>query len=274
MAWLWNSMIPEISYTCMFLNLEKEIWDSVEQTYAKAKDTAQVYEVKVKNLVAKLGNKTIIEYANQLKSLWMELDHYRAIKTTCSKDSIILKDHIEKDRVHDFLVGLNSEFDQIRIQIMGKPKVPCFNEVVAIPWLLSRGKQDPLISRRKMACGVLTTISLATLKRSARSYMEDPLKTEIKNGDIKGGDPKKRGQVYVARTNEEGKYEDVCFSQEHIERVRTFYSKLEKPTSVCSLAYSDKDSGRTIGHAKEWNGLYILKNQVCPLAIKFLTLSS
>jgi hypothetical protein len=34
--------------------------------------------------------------------------------------------------VYDFLVGLNSEFDQVRIQILGKQEVPSFNEVIAI----------------------------------------------------------------------------------------------------------------------------------------------
>ncbi|KAJ1401796.1 Retrotransposon gag domain [Sesbania bispinosa] len=111
-AWLWNSMIPEISDICMFLKSAKEIWEAVEQTYSKAKDAAQIYEVKVKTMGAKQGNKSITEYANQLKSLWMELDHYRVIKTRCSEDSAILKEYIEQDRVYDFLVGLNPEYDQ------------------------------------------------------------------------------------------------------------------------------------------------------------------
>ncbi|BAT89059.1 hypothetical protein VIGAN_05274000 [Vigna angularis var. angularis] len=62
----------------------------------------------------------------------MELDHYRVIKAKCTEDSALLKEYIEQDRVYDFLVGLNPEFDQVRIQILGKQKVPCFNEVVAI----------------------------------------------------------------------------------------------------------------------------------------------
>jgi len=53
MAWVWNSMILEISDTCMFLNSTKEIWEAVEQTYSKAKDAAQIYEVKVKTMGAK-----------------------------------------------------------------------------------------------------------------------------------------------------------------------------------------------------------------------------
>ena len=132
MAWLWNSLVPEINDTCMFLKSTKEIWEAVEQTYSKAKDVAQIYDVKVKTVAAKQGNKSVTKYANQLESLWMELDHYRVIKAKCSEDSTILKEYIEQDRVYDFLVGLNPEYDQVRIQILGKEKVPGLNKVVAI----------------------------------------------------------------------------------------------------------------------------------------------
>ena len=116
----------------MFLATAKDIWDAIQQTYSKARDAAQVYEVKVKTIAAKQGSKAIIEYANQLKALWQELDHYRVIKTKCLEDAAVLKDFIEQDRVYDFLIGLNLEFDQVRIQILGKQEVPCFNEVVAM----------------------------------------------------------------------------------------------------------------------------------------------
>ena len=46
-------------------------------------------------MVAKQGDKTVTEYANQLKSLWQELDHYRAIKTECSDDAVVIKEFIE-----------------------------------------------------------------------------------------------------------------------------------------------------------------------------------
>lgn len=46
MAWLWNSMMPEIGDTCMFLTTAKEIWDSTCQTYSKKGDDAQIYKIK------------------------------------------------------------------------------------------------------------------------------------------------------------------------------------------------------------------------------------
>ncbi|KAJ1381714.1 gag-polypeptide of LTR copia-type [Sesbania bispinosa] len=204
MAWLWNSMIPEISDTCMFLNSAKEIWDVVEQAYSKAKDAAQVYEVKVKTLAAKQGNKTVTEYANQLKSLWMELDHYRVIKAKCTEDSTLLKEYIEQDKVYDFLVGLNPEFDQVRMQILGKQKVPCFNEVVAIV----RSEE----SRRGLM------LESQAVENSAMPLNRD------REGGHRGGSSRKGGQVYVAAgTSEENKPEAAAhLNQEEIERVRTF----------------------------------------------------
>ena len=105
---------------------------AIQQTYSKARDATQVFEVKVKTIAAKQGSKTITKYANPLKTLWQELDHYRVIKTKCLEDASILKDFIEQDRVYHFLVGLNPEFHQVRIQILGKQEVPFFNGVLAL----------------------------------------------------------------------------------------------------------------------------------------------
>ncbi|KAK3038071.1 hypothetical protein RJ639_031625 [Escallonia herrerae] len=40
MSWLWNSMLPEISDTFMFLPTSKEIWEAAQQTYSKVRDAA------------------------------------------------------------------------------------------------------------------------------------------------------------------------------------------------------------------------------------------
>ena len=42
MSWLWNSIIPKISDTVMFLSTTKEIWDAMKQTYFKLKDAVQI----------------------------------------------------------------------------------------------------------------------------------------------------------------------------------------------------------------------------------------
>lgn len=62
----------------------------------------------------------------------MELDHYRVIKTGCITYATKLREYIEQDRVYNFLVGLNFDFDHVRVYILGKEKVTNINDAVSI----------------------------------------------------------------------------------------------------------------------------------------------
>lgn len=48
MSWLWNSMSPEISGTCIFLNTAKEIWEAINQMYSKVRYAVKIYEIEAK----------------------------------------------------------------------------------------------------------------------------------------------------------------------------------------------------------------------------------
>ena len=72
------------------------------------------------------------EYPNSLKNLFQELDHYRVIEMKCVEDAEALKNFLKNNRDYDFLVGLNQEFDQIRVQILGKEEMPSLEEVISI----------------------------------------------------------------------------------------------------------------------------------------------
>ncbi|KAJ0085405.1 hypothetical protein Patl1_07178 [Pistacia atlantica] len=111
MSWPWNSLLPEINDTFMFLPASKEIWETAKETYSKVRDCAQIYEIKTKIYGIKQGDHLVTEYANLLKNLWQEMDHYRCIEMRCSDDAATLKNFIQKDRIYDFLAGLNVEFD-------------------------------------------------------------------------------------------------------------------------------------------------------------------
>ncbi|KAL5813378.1 hypothetical protein ACOSQ3_024138 [Xanthoceras sorbifolium] len=134
MTWLWNSMTPEVNDTCMFLATAREIWEFIQQTYSKVKDAvaAQVYEIRTKAMSTKHGNGSVTDYANTLQNLWQELDHYRCVRITNPADTTVVRKMLEQDRVYDFLAGLNMEYDQVRIQILGREEVPPLNVVISM----------------------------------------------------------------------------------------------------------------------------------------------
>jgi hypothetical protein len=179
MSWLWNSMLPEISDTCMFLGTAKDIWDAVCQTYSKVHDAAQIYEIKTKISNAKQENRSVTEYSNFLKGLWQEMDHYHCIKMKCSEDAALLKRFVEKDRIYDFLAGLNVEFDAVRVQILGKEELPSLNETIAII-LAEEGRRGVMIATPALESSALlskpTKISSMEQTTSFGSRQEDSSK--------------------------------------------------------------------------------------------------
>ena len=132
MSWLWNSMVPEISGTCMFFTTTKEIWDVVNETYSKVCDATQIFQIKTRISATRQGDRSITEYANILKSLWQELDHYQCLKMMCSEDAALLKRFVEKERIFEFLAGFNVEYDQKQSQVLGRDELPSLNETISM----------------------------------------------------------------------------------------------------------------------------------------------
>ncbi|RVW34419.1 L-arabinokinase [Vitis vinifera] len=95
MSWLWNSMQPEISRTCMFLSRAKEIWESVYHTYSKVRDATQMFELRQGFTVPKQSILSITEYCNVIRSLWLGLDQYQNLRMQCSIAATIHQEFIE-----------------------------------------------------------------------------------------------------------------------------------------------------------------------------------
>ena len=88
-----------------------------------------IYKIKMKLSMTKQDIMMVIEYYNIMKSFWLELDYYQDFKIQCNDDAVNLKNYVERERIFDFFTGLNIEFDQVRVQILGKESLLSFNEV-------------------------------------------------------------------------------------------------------------------------------------------------
>ncbi|XP_052206803.1 LOW QUALITY PROTEIN: 1-phosphatidylinositol-3-phosphate 5-kinase FAB1B-like [Diospyros lotus] len=132
MSWLWGTMQPEISRNFMFLSTAKAVWEIAQQTYSKLQDASVIFEVKIKITATKQSQLTVMDYYNLMRGLWLELDQYQPIKMVCREDAATLNRIIKRDWIVEFLARLNPDFDQVRVKILGKEKLPNLNEVFAI----------------------------------------------------------------------------------------------------------------------------------------------
>ena len=87
----------------------KEIWVAIHRYHSKKNDRSKIAQLVNKACVLQHGERSILGYANELSTIFSELDHYRPpVHNTGDRDYIIM------DRVYKLLQGLRPEFEGIR----------------------------------------------------------------------------------------------------------------------------------------------------------------
>ena len=131
MTCLINSIQPTIRRTFVLMDSAYEIWIAATQLYSQQDNYAQVYELRKKIRGFFQKDRSLAEYYAELSSLWQELDYYQNFQAYCSPNAMKFQEMITKERVYDFLAGLNMEYDQIRVQVLGCHPFPSVREAYA-----------------------------------------------------------------------------------------------------------------------------------------------
>ncbi|KAJ7949694.1 UBN2_3 domain-containing protein [Quillaja saponaria] len=100
------------------------MWTTLCQTYSQVANDIQVFELRKKLHETKQGELTIAQYFAELSGLWQELDYYQEYQPVHPEDEASYKKVVDKEKVYDFLAGLNLEYDQIRVQVLGRDPFP------------------------------------------------------------------------------------------------------------------------------------------------------
>ncbi|PON67215.1 hypothetical protein PanWU01x14_103900 [Parasponia andersonii] len=66
-----------------------------------------------------------------LKILWQELDLFYEADWGELEDHVKFKTHLDKERLYEFLVGLNRDLDEVRGRILGRKPLPSIGEAFA-----------------------------------------------------------------------------------------------------------------------------------------------
>ncbi|GMI85118.1 hypothetical protein HRI_002181000 [Hibiscus trionum] len=101
MAWLINSMESHISRTYLLFKTVEEMWNAVKENYSD------------------MGN------ASQELDMYYEADWGEGLEHTK------FMTHFNKERLYDFLAGLNRDLDEVCGRILGRSPIPVIDEAFA-----------------------------------------------------------------------------------------------------------------------------------------------
>jgi len=73
MNWFLNSLEEKISDSVMFLSTAKETWDTLKVIYVNENNPSRVFEIYERMFELKQGDRSVLEFYRELKSLIDEL---------------------------------------------------------------------------------------------------------------------------------------------------------------------------------------------------------
>ncbi|RVW83302.1 hypothetical protein CK203_039647 [Vitis vinifera] len=286
MAWLINSMEPEISQGYILYNTTKDIWDAANLMYSNLGNDSKLYELSEKARTIRQGDLLVMAYFNSLNILYQEIDLYQDIVWKNLEDHATYLKLIEKERVFKFLSGLRYEFDQERGRILSSSPIPSLREVFN------------LIRREESRIGfMMSGLKSTTAETSALSTANQPTAgnknigansvyvagkmrgrrmTKIvygrgwnNGGGGRGWNPASgggRGFQAVADFSKQPKQGDTGVPKPTKEQLEQFYKSNRSYDwefkSVLFLTLLDQCTGKKIGSAKEVDRLFLLEEKM------------
>ena len=96
--------------------------------------------------------------------MWQELDYYQDFQASYTVDATVFHKLIEKERVYDFLAGLNDVFDQIGIQVLGRDPFPSLRQAYIYVLQEESRRNAMLLAISNERAGMLVDLSTITTK--------------------------------------------------------------------------------------------------------------
>ena len=125
-TWILDSMSTEMANRFIEYATVKEIWDAVHYFHSKKNNRSKIAQLVTKAWTLQQGDRSLINYANELSAIFSELDQYRPPISSSGDGEYILT-----DRVYKLLQGLRPEFEGIRGQMYNRENPLTFDEAVA-----------------------------------------------------------------------------------------------------------------------------------------------
>ncbi|CAM0909195.1 unnamed protein product [Alopecurus aequalis] len=131
MVWLLSSMEKTVREQVEGFQSAAEVWTSIEQQFSGKSNKMQVTRIFHELRHIKQEQKTVTEYAGEIKKLYRDLEYFRPFKAHDPRDVSLLREWFEPLLVQIFLDGLNSEFNLHSQVIQATPDWPTLDQTIA-----------------------------------------------------------------------------------------------------------------------------------------------
>lgn len=132
-GWLTTAMEKGIRDSVKYANTAAQIWNDLHERFGK-KSSPRAYELKQKIAATHQDGNSVSVYYTKLRTLWDEISSILPFPKCSCKDCSCeigkqLVEFQEKERLYQFLMGLDSQFSVIKTQILATKPIPSMGVV-------------------------------------------------------------------------------------------------------------------------------------------------
>ena len=131
-AWIRNSLTKDIQESVVYAETTHEIWSELCERYGQS-NAPRLYKIKKEfsNLNQENGQ-PLTQYYTKFKTLWQELQICDPLPCCKCEAAKAHQDQREREKAHQFLLGLNNNFDRLRSQAMSIEPTPSLSKIFSL----------------------------------------------------------------------------------------------------------------------------------------------
>ncbi|XP_034212751.1 uncharacterized protein LOC117625270 [Prunus dulcis] len=128
-SWILNSLDHDIADSVIYSDTAHDIWEDLKECLSQS-NVPRIFQIERDIASLTQDQMSVAAYYTRLKGLWDELASYSDVPTcTCGA----MKDHAdERNRVMQFLMGLNDSYDAARGQIILMQPLPSIPNIYSL----------------------------------------------------------------------------------------------------------------------------------------------
>ncbi|XP_020421511.1 uncharacterized protein LOC109949766 [Prunus persica] len=130
-SWILNSLDQDIADSVIYFNTAHDIWEDLKEHFSQ-NNVPLIFQIQSDIASLTQDQMSVVAYYTRLKGLWDELASYSDVPScTCGA----MKDHAERDernRVMQFLMGLNDSYATSREHILLMQPLPSIHNIYSL----------------------------------------------------------------------------------------------------------------------------------------------
>ncbi|KAG7599135.1 GAG-pre-integrase domain [Arabidopsis suecica] len=231
-SWLLNSVTKKIYSSILYIKHASDIWKDLHMRFHKS-NLPRLYKLRHQLHSLHQGSLDLSSYHTQTQTLWEELSSIQLTPHTV-EDLLAEK---ETNRVIDFLMGLNENYESIRSRILMKKTLPSLSEIYNL--------LDQEDNQRSVHLPVSTDITSAAFQVSQSSQGTDKSSQSSQGAGVSSFPRKDR--PYCTFCGKVGHVVDRCYKKHGYPTSFKPNQRSEKPASslVANVAIDESSPDLT-----------------------------